>query len=50
MDRACNRCRSTKDLQNICHSTCSVSTKCQENQLWIWIVRMMIGIGGLICE
>jgi len=50
MDRACNSCRSTKDIQNICHNTCSVSTKCQENKMWTWIVRLMIGIGGLICE
>jgi len=50
MDTACNRCRSTKDIQNICHNTWRVSTTSQENKMLIWIVRLMIGTGGLICE
>jgi len=28
MDTACNRCRNTKDIQNICHNMWSVSTTC----------------------
>jgi len=50
MDTACNRCRSTKYIQNIYHNTWSVSNKCQENKMWTWIVRLMTGIGGVICE
>jgi len=29
IDTACNRCRRTKDIQNICHNKWSVSTICQ---------------------
>jgi hypothetical protein len=50
MDRECNRCRNSKVIQNICHNSWSVNITFQENKLWIWIVRLMIGTGGLACK
>jgi len=65
MDNACNRCRSTKDIQNICHNTWSDSTTCLANKMaeiylpkfnemnrWMWtgIVRLVIRTGGLTCQ
>jgi len=65
MDTACNWCRITKNIQNICHNTWSVSTTCQENKMaefcytkfnkinvWTWTgsVRLMVGTGGLTCD
>jgi len=46
MDRECNRCRSTKEIPDICHNKWSVNTTCPDNKMWIWILRLMIGTVG----